>query len=94
MDADPLCPYVPRELAPLAPLADGDALGVHWSTEAAQRLERVPPFLRSLVKKRAEAFAAGRGERLVTAEHLSLLVAQRFGGNAPARPASGKGRAS
>lgn len=94
MDSDPLCPYATDQRAPLVPLANSEIVGVRWSAEAAQRLARVPLFLRNLVKKRAEAFVAGRGEQLITTQHLSLLVAQRFGGNAPARPASGKERGS
>lgn len=82
-DSDPLCPYAAGGGAPFLPLPDGEALGIVWSTEAMQRLGRVPPFLHNLVKKRAEAFAAGRGERLVTPEHLSLLVTQRFGDDPP-----------
>lgn len=94
MDSDPLCAYAGGQCAALVPLADSEVVGVRWSDEAVQRLARVPPFLRSLVKKRAEALVAGRGERLITTQHLSLLVAQRFGGSSPARRVGGKERAS
>jgi radical SAM protein with 4Fe4S-binding SPASM domain len=94
MDSDPLCPYAIGQRAPLLPLPDSEALGVGWSAEAMQRLERVPPFLQNLVKRRAEAFVAGRGEQLVTTEHLSLLMAQRFGDSLPARCPTVKERVS
>lgn len=91
--SDPLCAYVPQGAAVIEALAGQRQPEIAWSDEAACRLAHVPPFLRALVKKRAEVFAAERGERLVTAEHLSLLVAQRFGGDTPARSGVGKARA-
>jgi hypothetical protein len=54
-----------------------------WSSEAEQRLSRVPEFLRHMVKKRAEAYVSGLGEDRVTVRHLSDLSAARFG---PAGP--------
>lgn len=90
--SDPLCAYEPRGAPLIEVLAGRKEAEIAWSNEAACRLARVPSFLRALVKKRAEAFAAERGERLVTAEHLSLLVAQRFGADAPLRRAVGEER--
>lgn len=83
MDADDLCAYEPQGRAlvrPMASLANGPP---HWSPDAEQRLSRVPEFLRTMVKKRAEAYVSGLGEDRVTARHLSDMAAARFG---PAGP--------
>ena len=86
MDADPICTYVPHQGPVVAPLSDADNTAIHWSPEAERRLSRVPPFVRRLVKKRAEAYVSELGETLVTPEHLSTLSAKRFGGKGPAKP--------
>jgi radical SAM protein with 4Fe4S-binding SPASM domain len=90
MDADPVCAYLPQGGAVVAPLADPALGAIAWSAAAEQRLARVPAFLRRLVKKRAEAYVAGLGEETVTPEHLSQLVAKRFGGAPPVAPGAGR----
>ena len=94
MDADPICAYAPGAGPTIVPLSSLENRHVHWSTEAQQRLSRIPAFVRKLVKKRAEAYVAELGEELVTPAHLSTLSARRFGNGGPARPASitGAGR--
>lgn len=89
MDEDPVCAHAPAGGPVIVPISDLEHHGLGWSEAARQRLERVPLFLRRLVKKRAEAYVAELGERLVTPEHLSVLVARRFGGNPPRRPPPG-----
>jgi len=84
-DADPMCGYSPRGGAEVVPLAAADTAHVRWSAPARARLARVPSFLRPLVRRRAEAYVAASGGDLVTAEHLSELVARRFGGSVPGR---------
>ena len=86
MGADPWCTYVPAGGAIIEPLADTAALGIHWSMQAEDRLSRVPSFLRKMVRKRAEAYVAELGEKEVTADHLRVLSARRFGNNMPGRP--------
>lgn len=86
MDEDVLCVYVPKNGAVLQPLSDTEHRDICWSSEAEQRLSRIPSFVRKMVKKRAEAYVAELGENEVTTEHLAALSARRFGGNAPARP--------
>jgi radical SAM protein with 4Fe4S-binding SPASM domain len=79
MDADLLCAYQPigEKCAPIIqPLPD---LQIEWNPEADQRMARVPAFLRKMVRKRAEAYVAERGEDVVTPEHLAVLSARRFG---------------
>lgn len=86
MDEDPVCGYAPAGGPLIVPIAHLAELGLHWSEAADARLARVPSFLRRLVKKRAEAYVADLGERVVTEEHLSALVAKRFGDQPPRRP--------
>ena len=83
MDPDPWCVYQPRGGSVIQPLSDEAHCDVHWSIEAEQRLDRVPGFLRKMVKKRAEAYVAELGHTHVTPEHLAELAAKRFGGSGP-----------
>jgi len=57
--------------------------GIEWSEEASERLERVPSFLRSMVRKRAETVAGERGESVVSAELMLELGKRRHGGAGP-----------
>lgn len=50
---------------------------IEWSEEASTRLMRVPSFLRSMVRKRAEAAAMQRGNSVVTAELMMELGKNR-----------------
>jgi radical SAM protein with 4Fe4S-binding SPASM domain len=88
MDADPICAYTPGAGPTVVPLSSLEHRHIRWSTEAHQRLSRIPAFVRKLVKKRAEAYVAELGEQLVTPAHLSTLSARRFGNGGPARPRS------
>ncbi|GKS59126.1 hypothetical protein YTPLAS18_26530 [Nitrospira sp.] len=47
-----------------------------WTDEAAHRLERLPPYVRPLVKDEAEAYARGNQRRVVT---YDLLMEARRG---------------
>lgn len=84
MDTDPWCSYRPAGGAVIQPMTDRPS-EVTWSLEAEQRLARVPSFLRKMVKKRAETYAAEQGARQVTAEHLATLASRRFGDAGPPR---------
>lgn len=89
MDADPWCGYMPTGKAIIQPLIEKPAAHIAWTDEASQRLQRVPGFLRKMVRKRAESHVQELGETTVTAEHLRTLAANRFGDNFPMqRPAS------
>lgn len=70
MAADPKCPYVaPPGVRPEIRTVPG-AAGVNWSPEANARLDRVPAFLRGMVRKRLEAHAREEGVGTITAEFV------------------------
>ncbi|WP_456412600.1 radical SAM protein [Thiolapillus sp.] len=92
MDADPWCGHRPGGKAIIQPLVEQNTGNIAWSEEASQRLQRVPGFLRKMVRKRAESHVQELGESIVTVEHLSTLAANRFGDNFPLqRPETGTG---
>jgi len=83
MQTDPWCHYVPQGGSIIEPFTEhADTLS--WSPDAQQRLQRIPAFLRKMVKKRAENYAREQGEQQVTIEHLTVLMEKRFGKNTPA----------
>ena len=56
-----------------------DVSKIEWTDEASERLDRVPVFLRGMLRKRAEALAAESGEARVTGAHLAELAKSRPG---------------
>lgn len=66
MGEDPLCAYEPKGKA---------VRGIDpvWSDDAAQRLHRVPIFLRPMVKKGVERYARHKGIGLITPEIMMEL---------------------
>ncbi len=82
MDTDPWCSYLPQDGSVIQPLVEIPS-AITWSPEAGQRLQRIPSFLRKMVKKRTEAHVQELGESQVTVEHLSTLAAKRFGDAGP-----------
>lgn len=86
MASDPWCLYQPGEREVIAPLIEGESPSIRWTGEAEARLQRVPPFVRRMVRRRAEAHALEQGEAQVTAAHLETLARRRFGGGMPQRP--------
>jgi radical SAM protein with 4Fe4S-binding SPASM domain len=83
MDTDPWCSHTPSSAVMIEPLVVESNSQVNWSPEAEKRLERVPSFLRKMVRKRAEAHVAELGETVVTTEHMATLAARRFGDKFP-----------
>lgn len=86
MAEDPWCVYEPVGGALIEPFNISERNAVVWSVEAEARLERIPAFLRKLVRKRATAYVSELGETTVTPDHLSKLAARRFGNTPFQRP--------
>ena len=86
MSADPWCGHYPTGKAIIEPMKEVTNATARWSAEAEQRLNRVPGFLRKMVRKRAETYVSELGESIITVEHMSSLAAKRFGDNMPNRP--------
>ncbi len=83
MDSDPYCAYVPEGKSIIEPLPEVSEQVIQWHQLASERLNRIPGFLRKMIKKRAEAYVLEIGEKEVKAEHLSNLASKRFGGSLP-----------
>lgn len=68
---DPNCSYVkPPEAQPEPPPAPSPRRAVHWEPGARALLERIPAFVRALVKARLEERAAREGRDCVTLEFM------------------------
>src|SRR3990172_8615299 len=79
MGEDPWCEYEP-ENPPLPPLEKGGKGGfsqkkeeILWTNEASERLGKVPPFLRSMVKKGVERYAKAKGMKQITPDIMAEL---------------------
>ena len=82
MGEDFLCGYEPQGGAVVEPL-ERSGETPFWTTEADQRLRRVPPFLRRMVRQRAEAYVRRRGVSEVTAADMESMLRRRFGDAGP-----------
>ena len=79
MGEDPNCSYVPRGGAAIPVLNDeaaGDC-GVRWTRDAQVHLERIPVFLRKMIKRRLEEAAAKEGSPLVTTDMMKRMRRKR-----------------
>ncbi len=74
MGEDPWCDYEPDEDAGQRSVhRDGDHTDTLWTEEARERLEKVPPFLRSMVKRGIERYARAKGLKEITPDVMSEL---------------------
>ncbi|MEE8435468.1 MAG: radical SAM protein [bacterium] len=82
MDEDPFCTYVPGEVSvePVS-LPDTALYGATarpagesaWEREALDSLGKIPPFIRSMVKRRMEAYAIKRGMGSISMEIMAEM---------------------
>ena len=86
MKSDPWCIYTPNGGKVIEPLNAISTTTIEWSEDAEKRLKRIPPFLRKMVKKRAESFVAEQNESIVTPAHMATMAKRRFGDNMPSMP--------
>lgn len=84
MGEDFLCTYQPQGGEVIKARAQ-ETSDMQWQGDAEQRLNRVPGFLRNMVRKRAEDYAKSQGRTVVCVEDLSTLMSQRFGDRLPFR---------
>lgn len=82
MGEDFLCTYEPQGGAVIEPLVVAGR-AVSWLPDAETRLARVPPFLRKMIRIRAEDYVRERGGTVVTAGDLQALAKRRFGDAGP-----------
>lgn len=92
MGEDFRCSYQPCGGAVIEPLTV-EVKSLTWSPEASTRIERVPGFVRRMVRRRAEDYVRAEGRSVVTVEDLEVLARRRFGDAGPPRafmPASAR----
>ncbi len=85
MGEDYLCLYQPQDGAVIEPMP-AVVSKMEWTDEALVRIERVPGFVRRMVRKRAEDYVRDQGRSVVTAGDLATLVKRRFGDKGPPLP--------
>jgi len=83
MDEDSSCHYQPQSAQIIEPFISSLSSNLQWSKEAQYKLERIPGFIRSMVKKRTESYVIDAGESVITVDHMQQLAAKRFGSNFP-----------
>src|SRR3972149_518390 len=83
LDEDLWCQYKPGggEKIGVAEMKEGD--NVIWTKEAEERLNRLPFFLRGMIKGNVEKHAKGHGISSITPELLDELRRKRFGDKMP-----------
>ena len=70
MEEDPLCAYEPKENEKReTPKQNAPT----WSIEAQERLKKIPPFLRPMIKKGLERYATSKDIELITPELMAEL---------------------
>lgn len=78
MGEDFLCLYEPQGGAAIEPMPMVEG-GLRWTPEAEAWLGRMPPFIRGMIRRRAEDRVRRSGGDQVTAETMSALAKERFG---------------
>ncbi len=77
MGEDFLCDYQP-DGGPVIDVAPDPGAALVWTTDANERLQRIPPFVRQFVRQRTEVYAKELGDDLITPDHLHALAKRRF----------------
>ena len=92
MASDLLCEYLPQGKSLVEPLSDVGLVQISWDEAALVRINRIPGFIRKMVKKKAEAYVLEQEETVVKVHHLEEMTARRFGGKRPAFQPPGPAR--
>ncbi len=77
MGEDFLCSYQPQGGAVIETLVSV-ASSLEWSDDAEQRINRIPGFVRHMIKKRVESDVRSSGRSTVTVEDINRLARERF----------------
>jgi radical SAM protein with 4Fe4S-binding SPASM domain len=83
MASDTLCDFEPQGKPLITNLPESATASISWDHVALTRLNKIPGFIRKMVKRRAEAYVLEREESIVEVHHLEELTARRFGNNKP-----------
>ncbi len=83
MGEDFLCSYEPRGGNIIEPARPGKN-GLVWTRDAEQRIEKIPSFVRRMVKKKIEAQVLGDGRKTVTVSDIAKMAKDRFKNGMPA----------
>lgn len=84
MASDTLCSLEPQGKPLIRELPDSSTTAISWDDVALTRLNRIPGFVRKMIKKRAETYVLAQKESRVEIHHLEELTARRFGNDNPA----------
>lgn len=88
MGEDFLCAYQPGGGAVIEPLPAKPGT-LSWTPEAEDRVKRVPPFVRRMVRKSVEDYVREQGRGMVTADDMHAVARRRFGDAGPPGPGGG-----
>jgi len=89
MGEDTLCSYMPHGGEVIQPLIFEEQ-AVRWEPAASERLEKLPYFLRSMIRGKVEQAARERNDGIVTLALMDELRRARFGDGAPTFSFKGK----
>jgi len=78
MGEDFLCGYQPGGGAVIEVLANSERALV-WSRNAEDRLSKVPPFVRRMVRRSVEKLVRGQGRGVVDVDDMAKAAKKRFG---------------
>ncbi|MHA1128672.1 MAG: PCP reductase family protein [Alphaproteobacteria bacterium] len=82
MGEDTLCTYQPQGGAVITPMSPATG-AMDWTEDAQTHLQRIPGFVRRMVRRRAEDYVRSEGRSSVTKDDLTLLAKRRFGDAGP-----------
>lgn len=82
MGEDTLCTYQPQGGAIITPMIPATG-AMDWTEDAKTHLQRIPGFVRRMVRRRAEDYVRSEGRSSVTKDDLTLLAKRRFGDAGP-----------
>ena len=86
LDEDLWCQYKPEGGEKIGVAAMSEEMSLVWTKEAEERLNRLPFFLRSMIKGNVEKYAKEHGIISITPELLDELRRRRMGDKMPDMP--------